>query len=638
MLKSPLLFAISVLVALLSWTGVAKAAEGSMKPGMELSFALPPVEQATEQTTQKEQPQSSVSDGLLSGELVRIKEPLPPISENPTPETLASEKIQDSTSMVTSEGAVSGENASEQNIGVQFLKDDIQMPSQQSDEQLDEQLDEQAAELPAAIPAKATNAEAINAKAINIESSAKVGAEVNVADLNANLNNVDFTDGSSSLDDWIFEGGSGSLVAHTVGSAEGTRQWNGERTRAYYGHEDPGNGVWNLGTFSYQHEASSPEDADEKQIKRLKVQGFELEEQAAQQGMKLSLIEKLNGLDLANQAPLAALGKGGYIKRLAQAHRLQLQGEEAISWARTQAYMDPDTKLWDAPGLGNNVYSISKDQERRMSAIDKALRAYRQTDERSVALANLEDISLENTELDEPSFDGRAEAFKVSDRPTHQSDTANSNPAKASTDASNLESSSEVTFALPPSAQTGSNTLPEVTPITNSAPSNEEVLASIAPSAVEPSTIPSAITPSTKPIIKPTVKPDALAFGAADSEGLDAAEPEVEPTIRASFSSAELSSAAEESSSQLNSDHTIPLEAKLDINEAAKAEEAKASVEIPANNADQTQADQTQADQAQTDKAQAEEAQAVAAETELSIPVSLTALDRRGDKPAPNRS
>ena len=456
MLKSPLLFAISVLVTLLSWTGVAKAAESSVKPAMELSFELPSVKQTIEQKAPQEQPQGSVSDGLLSGELVRVKEPLPPISENPTTETSetlasensASKKTQDQTSMITSGGAVLKEKASEQNIGVQFLKDDIQMPSQQSDEQLSEQ----AAELPAVTSAKATS----------IESLAKVGAEANTANLDANLNSVSFTNGSSSLDDWIFEGGSGSLVAHTVGSAEGTRQWDGERTRAYYGHEDPGNGVWNLGTFSYQHEASSPEDADEKQIKRLKVQGFELEEQAAQQGMKLSLTEKLNGLDLANQAPLAALGRGGYIERLAQAHRLRLQGEEAISWARTQAYMDPDTQSWNAPGLGNNVYSISQDQERRMSAIDKALRAYRLTDESSVALANLKDISLEKPKpethkLDEPGFDSLTEAFKVSDRPTQQSNPARSHAAKAAVDASSLESSSAVTFTLPPSVQTGSH-------------------------------------------------------------------------------------------------------------------------------------------------------------------------------------
>ena len=228
------------------------------------------------------------------------------------------------------------------------------------------------------------------------------------------------------LDDWIFEGGSRSLVAHTVGSAEGTRHWNGRRTKAYYGHTDPGNGVWNLGTFSYQHEARSPEEADDKQLKRLKVQGTELEHQATAHGIRLSLQEKLNGLDLANQAPLAALGEGGYISRLAQAQRLRMSEKEAIAWARTWSYLDPKTKSWNAPGLGNNVHSISQDQERRMVAIDKALRAYEQTDHVALELAKLDSIHLEGSELDgiglsrpvadAPSLGSVAEEFKQAAR------------------------------------------------------------------------------------------------------------------------------------------------------------------------------------------------------------------------------
>ncbi|EDX87879.1 hypothetical protein S7335_5592 [Synechococcus sp. PCC 7335] len=180
----------------------------------------------------------------------------------------------------------------------------------------------------------------------------------------------------TTLDDWIFLDGSNSLVARTVGSAEGTRHWSGDRTNAYYGHIDPGNGVWNLGTFSYQHGANSPEEADRKQLQRLKRQSYQIEEQATRLGIQLSLEEKLNALDLANQAPLAALDKGGYIERLAQARRLKMKGEEAILWARTYAYHDPHTRNWNAPGLGNNVRSISRDQERRISAVSKALKAF----------------------------------------------------------------------------------------------------------------------------------------------------------------------------------------------------------------------------------------------------------------------
>ncbi|NEP19709.1 MAG: hypothetical protein F6J97_22940 [Leptolyngbya sp. SIO4C1] len=175
---------------------------------------------------------------------------------------------------------------------------------------------------------------------------------------------------------WIFEGGSESLVARAIGSAEGTRTARGEKTVAYYGHTDPGNGVWNLGTFSYQHAAQSPEEADSRQLVRLQQQEQTLNQKAQYSGLDLSLSEKLNGLDLANQAPRAALDRGGYVERLAEARQQGLDGAEAILWARTYAYLDPDTEHWDAPGLGNTFSSINRDQKRRQKAIERVLAGY----------------------------------------------------------------------------------------------------------------------------------------------------------------------------------------------------------------------------------------------------------------------
>ncbi|MBW4539178.1 MAG: hypothetical protein KME43_08520 [Myxacorys chilensis ATA2-1-KO14] len=173
--------------------------------------------------------------------------------------------------------------------------------------------------------------------------------------------------------DQLFEGGSDSLVATAVGSAEGTRTPNGGKTWAYYGHVDPGNAQWNLGSFSYQHGARSPEEADERQLNRLRRQ-FEMIRQTAElSGLKLSLEEQLNAIDLANQAPLAALASGGYIERLRQAYTEGFQGTDAVLRARTYSYINPATRRWDAPGLGNTEYSISRDQARRLSAIAQAL-------------------------------------------------------------------------------------------------------------------------------------------------------------------------------------------------------------------------------------------------------------------------
>ncbi|MCS6812955.1 MAG: hypothetical protein NZ772_05195 [Cyanobacteria bacterium] len=178
----------------------------------------------------------------------------------------------------------------------------------------------------------------------------------------------------------LFAGDYDSLVAKAIGAAEGTRTVDGSRTPAYYGHVDPGNGAWNLGTFSFQHGAASPEDADRRQLERLKNQAEVLQQKATAKGMTLSLEEKLNGLDLANQAPEAALGEQGYIDWLKQAHELGMQGAEAIVWARTRSFIDPATGTWNAPGLGNNVATVFDDQERRSQAISRAIAAHQQSD------------------------------------------------------------------------------------------------------------------------------------------------------------------------------------------------------------------------------------------------------------------
>lgn len=174
----------------------------------------------------------------------------------------------------------------------------------------------------------------------------------------------------------LFEGNSDSLVAWAVGSAEGTRTPNGAINPAYFGHTDPGNRVWNMGTFSYQHGAKTPEEADQKQLARLQNQGEVLRQRALNHGMNLTLEETLNGLDLANQSPLAAIGRVGYIERLAEAKANGYEGSEAILVARTRSYINPNTGRWNAPGLGNTEPSIRRDQQRRANAVAKAIAAY----------------------------------------------------------------------------------------------------------------------------------------------------------------------------------------------------------------------------------------------------------------------
>lgn len=191
------------------------------------------------------------------------------------------------------------------------------------------------------------------------------------------VNDIDIQDpvpqaGADSSGD-IFAGSQDSLVSIAVGSAEGTRRPDGGFNDAYAGHTDPGNGVWNLGSFSYQHGADSPEHADDKQLDRLRGQDATLSQIAASYSMTLNLEERMNGIDLANQAPQAALDRGGYIDWLADAKQKGLTGAEAIHYARVNSFTNPNTGRLDASGLGNDWDRVAADQKRRMEMIWEAI-------------------------------------------------------------------------------------------------------------------------------------------------------------------------------------------------------------------------------------------------------------------------
>jgi len=184
----------------------------------------------------------------------------------------------------------------------------------------------------------------------------------------------------------LFEGGSESFVARTVGAAEGTRTADGGKTQNYHGHVDPGNGVWNRGTFSYQFgnaENLSPDEADRRQLAKIKrIYESVMLSKAEKHGVApLTLAEEINGIDLINQAPLTVTEDGGYIERLAEAKQKGLTGDEAILNARIWAFWDPGKGGWDAPGLRayddiSKEESIRRDQDRRMGMIAKAMAAY----------------------------------------------------------------------------------------------------------------------------------------------------------------------------------------------------------------------------------------------------------------------
>lgn len=187
----------------------------------------------------------------------------------------------------------------------------------------------------------------------------------------------------------LFNGGSSSLVARAVGAAEGTRTADGTKTQNYYGHVDPGDGKWNVGTFSYNNtrdgtNITTPEAADAHYLDRLQERAAVIQSKADQSGIDLTFAEWLNGIDLANQAPRAVMEEGGFVERLAEAKQTKgLSGQAAILESRIWAFWDPQKGGWDAPGLRayddiSKEESIRRDQERRMLAIADALAVYQQ--------------------------------------------------------------------------------------------------------------------------------------------------------------------------------------------------------------------------------------------------------------------
>lgn len=196
---------------------------------------------------------------------------------------------------------------------------------------------------------------------------------------------------------WMFEGSPNSLVELCIGEAEGTRTYDGGKTSAYEGHYDPGNGVWNRGTFSYQHgPGMTAAQADQAQLNRLKRQAKVLLDQANPNtggtGLVFTVDSFLNALDLANQSPTSGLGSKvrprsrGFVNVLTD----RVVGGKAVNGdysdvdiieARVGTYIDPQTGGWTSTGLRkihwNLAIATPRDQSRRYTDCKKAIDHYR---------------------------------------------------------------------------------------------------------------------------------------------------------------------------------------------------------------------------------------------------------------------
>ena len=155
---------------------------------------------------------------------------------------------------------------------------------------------------------------------------------------------------------------SDEVLMKAIGKAEGTVDSHLNPDADYWGHTDPGNGARNQGFFSFQHGASSPQEADQKQLQRLRQAEREIQAQAQGKfGQPLSEATLLTALDLWNQAPLAGQD---FVRLLPTPDPTP----EQIIEARAKSFIEPATGALNAPGLGNSMPRVREDQKRRTNA------------------------------------------------------------------------------------------------------------------------------------------------------------------------------------------------------------------------------------------------------------------------------
>lgn len=150
------------------------------------------------------------------------------------------------------------------------------------------------------------------------------------------------------------------VLKRAIGRAEGTRDINGNPNPAYHGHDDPlQNGrCKNQGSFSYQHCAASPEEADRKWLAVLRERAMpRIQSQCeAKFGEPLSSAALVVALDGYTQSPDAGL-------RFVQSLATYDPSPEQLIEARIAALEA------SRAALGGRPMNVSADQRRRVLAV-----------------------------------------------------------------------------------------------------------------------------------------------------------------------------------------------------------------------------------------------------------------------------
>lgn len=190
-----------------------------------------------------------------------------------------------------------------------------------------------------------------------------------------------------------------SLGSVAVGHAEGNLTATGRIRSIYYGHNDPGNGVKNIGFCSLQKYlwkdlngdgTVSFAEADQRCSQLLKGQAPKTAAKMLDFGFSADRHREatLNGLDLWNQSRVAGRQ---FPRRYHQARQRGLTGEAAILWARVESFRvlrGAKKGRLSASGLFRICRRspkarhlspwncIARDQRRRVRAIARALQTH----------------------------------------------------------------------------------------------------------------------------------------------------------------------------------------------------------------------------------------------------------------------
>jgi hypothetical protein len=180
-------------------------------------------------------------------------------------------------------------------------------------------------------------------------------------------------------DFWFGQADAPGAIA--IGMAEGTRMIDGIRTSAWYGHIDPGNSNYNVGTFSSQNTTLSPDLADDQELKRIRGElSIFIQEQPS-----LSPLEYLSAADLSIQARGAFPAFGQHLKTV---RARNLKPVATIVEARVRSFYNPLNGQLEAAGFDNDETALRSDQLRRTRALERKVRYIKLNTPEAMTIAN----------------------------------------------------------------------------------------------------------------------------------------------------------------------------------------------------------------------------------------------------------